>query len=1684
MNETLTVASIGAVTKTGYTFAGWAESGTVYSTGATYTMPARNITFIAQWSGLVYTITYATTGATSGTPTRSSDSFTYGDTAISLPTAGSMVKAGYSFEGWAETSTVISGSYSATANVTLTPVWAATTQTFTFNINGASGTTPATASYTTGGSSVSAPTVGDLVKPGFTFGGWSDGVTTYAAGSPITGTSNKTLTAIWTPATFAINYAVGTANSNAVVDPVGLPTTAATAYGSTFTLGTPETRTIVDGSDNYAFAGWLSNGQVYQPGASIVMGTSSPTFTAEWLRLYEVTYQLAGGSGAVPAPFLRAANYVENITTVIPTKTGYTFAGWNDQSGNAVTTSTYAINANNYVFFATWTANTYSLTYDSQGGTSAPSNSSSTYGSVMTLPASNSVTKSGYTFAGWSIAGTTYPGSAQYQFGAASDTATAVWSATTQTVTIDLAQGTSATPISEPSHTIGQTFAAPTTTPTRTGYTFAGWSDGSTTYAPGATVTVGASNITLTATWTVASYTITYALNGGSGSIPAPTTYNFGATHTIAAGITKANSNFIGWSNGSNTYSSGASFTLAARDETFTAQFSGAIYALSFTLNGADTGTAPSTITGQITDTFILPTSTGLAKTGYSFGGWTDGVTNYTSGQSLTGVSANTTLTAIWNLLPPAALAAPVAVPGDHAGTVTVTPPSLTTGGEVSSYKIVATDGSGTPISPEKSCVVNAPATSCVITGLTNGSTYKFQAVATNAAGTSTSSLSNSITPASIPGAPTAVTATRGDETATVVFTAPADNGGSTITSYTLTVVETGQTFTGSGSPITVTGLTNGSAYTFKVTATNAVGNSDSSTASAPVTIAGVADAPTSVTAVAGDQSATVSASGNWNTTSGSGGESVTAIIFTSMDGLHTCTATYPAISCVITGLTNGVAYTFNAVAQNAVGNSPSGTSAAVTPAGAPTAPTTVTAVAGDHSATITFSGAGANGSAITGYIVKVSPTGDTFTVSSSPTTITGLTNGGSYTFTVAAINGVDTSAFSTSSASATPAAAPGAPTGLQVLAGDTSTVVSFNPPADDGGNPITSYLITASNGATCTAIAPATSCKISGLTNGTSYTFTAQAINDIGTGVASATSPTSVPAGLPTPPTTLSATIGDGQVSVTFSGTGTNGSAITNYTVIAEPGGLTGNSSSSPVTVLGLTNGVAYTFRVIATNGVGDSESSTATVTATPATAPGSPTSVSAVDGNGTARVSFTAPTDNGGAPITGYTVTASPGGATCSAPANATSCVVSGLSNGSAYTFTVVAQNGAGTSQPSGSSNSVTPLGPPGAPTITAAVRGDTKATITLTQPSDNGGSAITHYVITIQPGGQTITTSSSTTEITGLTNGTLYTFTAAAVNGVGTGSASNAMTSRPAGTPNAPTVVGGLPANNRAVIEFSGATGNGAPITDYIVTVVETGDTVTGTSSPITVYGLTNGTPYTFTVTTVTSVGPSAPSAISDPITPEQVTYLAPSNPAPSGGSPAPAPAVVTPTPSPSPTPSPTPTPTPSVTPTPSPTPSATPSPSPSASPKPTSKPSPKPTPKPTATPKATANPSPTDSANPKATPKPTSTKAPLAIKPSASGDKAKVGIENLKPGQKIKVTVKEGAVATKQATPAPSKNATSKATPKPAPKKTFTTTNKKPVSVIPKPSGNTAGFGVTNLKPGQKIKVTVKTGGNKK
>ena len=137
-----------------------------------------------------------------------------------------------------------------------------------------------------------------------------------------------------------------------------------------------------------------------------------------------------------------------------------------------------------------------------------------------------------------------------------------------------------------------------------------------------------------------------------------------------------------------------------------------------------------------------------------------------------------------------------------------------------------------------------------------------------------------------------------------------------------------------------------------------------------------------------------------------------------------------------------------------------------------------------------------------------------------------------------------------------------------------------------------------------------------------------------------------------------------------------------------------------------------------------------------------------------------------------------------------NVVSTTVTGLTNGTSYTFKVAAINAVGTGAMSGASNTVIPAVAPGAPTAVTAVRGNTQATVSWTAPVSNGGSPITGYVVTAYVGYfpakvVTFPSNATTQTVTGLTNGTLYRFKVAAINAVGTGgqsTISNAVTPAP--------------------------------------------------------------------------------------------------------------------------------------------------------------------------------------------------------------------------------------------------------------------------------------------------------------
>ena len=177
----------------------------------------------------------------------------------------------------------------------------------------------------------------------------------------------------------------------------------------------------------------------------------------------------------------------------------------------------------------------------------------------------------------------------------------------------------------------------------------------------------------------------------------------------------------------------------------------------------------------------------------------------------------------------------------------------------------------------------------------------------------------------------------------------------------------------------------------------------------------------------------------------------------------------------------------------------------------------------------------------------------------------------------------------------------------------------------------------------------------------------------------------------------------------------------------------------------------------------------------------PGAPTGVAASAGISTVIVTFVAPTESGGSAITGYTVTSLPaGGVDSDAGSLALSHVITGLASGTPYTFAVTAANSFGTGPASAPSNSVALPTVPTAPLAPVAVGGDTSATVTFVAPLSDGGSAITGYTVISDPAGG-IDDDAGTTglvhNISGLVNGTPYTFTVTAANLVGTSVASKA-------------------------------------------------------------------------------------------------------------------------------------------------------------------------------------------------------------------------------------------------------------------------------------------------------------------
>ena len=270
-------------------------------------------------------------------------------------------------------------------------------------------------------------------------------------------------------------------------------------------------------------------------------------------------------------------------------------------------------------------------------------------------------------------------------------------------------------------------------------------------------------------------------------------------------------------------------------------------------------------------------------------------------------------------------------------------------------------------------------------------------------------------------------------------------------------------------------------------------------------------------------------------------------------------------------------------------------------------------------------------------------------------------------------------------------AATPSAPLSVTGTPGNTQVSVSWTAPTSSGNaGAITGYTVTASpGGATCTTAG--LTCNVTGLSNGTAYTFTVKAANPSGQGTASAASASVTPRTVPSAPTGVTAVAGNTIATVSWTAPADGGSPITSYAVTAAPGGATCTTAALTCNVPGLTNGTSYTFTVKATNAAGQGPASSASNAVGPGIVPTAPTGVVAVPHSGTVAVSWQASGTNGGTAITGYSVSSTPGNKTCTTT-GALTCTVTGLTNGTTYTFSVFALNSIGQSLP-GVSSPTTP-------------------------------------------------------------------------------------------------------------------------------------------------------------------------------------------------------------------------------------------------------------------------------------------------------------------------------------------------------------------------------------------------------
>ena len=298
----------------------------------------------------------------------------------------------------------------------------------------------------------------------------------------------------------------------------------------------------------YSFDGWYTaaSGGTKVTTSTTISTNSAHTLYAHWTgNSYLVTFNANGGSVSTASKSVTYGSTYGTLPT--PTRTGHTFNGWYTAAsgGTKVTSSTTTSSSSDHTLYAHWTANSYTVTFDANGGSVSLASKVVTYGSAYgTLP---TPTRTGHTFSGWYTAssGGTKVTSSTTVSSSSDHSIYAHWTANSYTVTFNANGGSVST--ASKSVTYGSTYGT-LPTPTRTGHTFSGWytaSSGGTKVTSSTTVS-SSSDHTLYARWAASSYTVTFDANGGTVAT-ASKSVTYGVSYGELPVPTQTDYTFVGW---------------------------------------------------------------------------------------------------------------------------------------------------------------------------------------------------------------------------------------------------------------------------------------------------------------------------------------------------------------------------------------------------------------------------------------------------------------------------------------------------------------------------------------------------------------------------------------------------------------------------------------------------------------------------------------------------------------------------------------------------------------------------------------------------------------------------------------------------------------------------------------------------------------------------------------------------------------------------------------------------------------------------------------------------------------------------------------------------------------------------------------------------------------------------------